>query len=176
MDESVEGEKDKGIKGQMESMEYRYGSYCGIYCGACEIVIARKNGQLEDLARRAEKPVEQLDCDGCKSEKLARCCTECKIRACAMEKGYANCLECDECPCEHFDQFKKGDFYPLYVLMINNFKTIKKAGQDAWLKQQEKRWECTTCGTPFWWYQKNCESCGKEIFNCEAEAAKLDDS
>jgi len=154
----------------------RYDSYCGIYCGACENVDAKKRGQLAELAKRAEKPVEQLDCDGCKSEVITQCCVNCKIRACAVERGYETCVECAECPCGHFEPFKKGDFYPLYVLMMNNLKTTKRTGLDAWLKERKKRWSCADCGTPFWWYQKTCDDCGAKLYDCEAEAEDLRDA
>ncbi len=157
-------------------MEYRFDAPCGIYCGACENVHAKKRGQLEQLAKRANKPVEVLDCQGCRSEVIAQCCANCKIKACAEGKGFETCAECDECPCERYEVFKKGDFYPLYVLMMNNLKTIDEGGLDAWLKNREKRWKCSECGTPLWWYQKTCDDCGAKLYNCEAEAAKLDAS
>ena len=151
----------------------RYDSYCGIYCGACENVHAKRNSRLAEMAKRAERPVESLDCDGCKSEVIAQCCEECNIRVCGIKKGVDTCAECDECPCELFEPFKKGDFYLLYVLMMNNQKTIKRVGLDAWLKEQQKRWQCADCGTPFWWYQKTCEDCGAKLYSCEPEAQDL---
>jgi len=93
-----------------------------------------------------------------------------------MAKGFETCVECDECPCELFEPFKKGDFLPLYVLMMNNLKTIDEGGLDAWLKHREKRWQCADCGAPFWWYQKTCENCGVELHDCRAEAADLRDA
>jgi len=151
----------------------RYDSYCGIYCGACEFVHAERNGSLEEIAKRAGKPADLIACHGCKSDMVTKCCTECKVRACAMERGLETCIECEECPCELFEPFKVGGFYPLYVLMMNNLNTIKRTGLDAYLEERKKRWQCPDCGTSFWWYQKTCEDCGAKLYDCEAEAADL---
>ena len=154
----------------------RYDSYCGIYCGACEIVHEERNGRLEEFAKRAEKPPELIVCHGCKSDVITKCCADCKVRACAMQKGIETCIECDECPCELFEPFKIKDFYPLYILMLNNLKTIDESGLDAWLKDREKRWQCPDCGTSFWWYQKTCDDCGAKLYDCEAEQRGLRDA
>lgn len=154
--------------------QQRYDSYCGIYCGACEFVHAERNGRLGEIAERANKPPEEIACHGCKSHVVAKCCLECMVRTCAMAKGLETCAECDDCPCELFEPFKEGDFYPLYVLMMSNLKAVKQQGMDVWLEAREKRWQCPECGTPFWWYQKACESCGKELYSCEAEAKALE--
>ena len=153
--------------------DHRYDSYCGIYCGACEIVHEERNGRLEEFAKRADKPPDLVACHGCKSEVITKCCEECRIRACAMAKGFETCIECDKCPCELFEFFKQADFYPLYVLMMNNLRTIKEGGPDAWLKGQEKRWSCPECGEASWWYQKTCEDCGAKLYSPEAEASDL---
>ncbi|MBN1591915.1 MAG: DUF3795 domain-containing protein [Candidatus Coatesbacteria bacterium] len=152
----------------------RYDSYCGIYCGACEIVHEERNGRLSSYAETAGVSPDEMSCHGCKSDTITKCCKECEVRACAISKGFATCAECEEVPCELFAPFKVGGFYPLYVLMMNNLENIKHAGIEEWRESRRKRWKCEECGTPSWWYQKVCDNCGAMLVDCEAEADKIE--
>jgi hypothetical protein len=65
-----------------------------------------------------ELTADDAQCDGCKatSGRQIDYCNQCKIRACAIERGYETCAECDEMEtCEivafihkHSDQARKN--------------------------------------------------------------------
>jgi hypothetical protein len=80
-------------------------SCCGLNCATCEARIATINNDDELRKATAEKwktfynvpdmSPEMINCTGCREEgvKLAHC-NECKIRLCAIEKGFKTCAEC----------------------------------------------------------------------------------
>jgi rubrerythrin len=44
-----------------------------------------------------------------------------------------------------------------------NLAAVKEKGADQWLSEQEKKWKCPECNTPFAWYSKKCLNCGKDL-------------
>jgi hypothetical protein len=75
---------------------------CGLYCGVCGVYYASrdKNEKLLDLLLgfyRDRIPglentsTEDLQCEGCLSDKLSVFCKTCSIRNCTQQKGYAGC-------------------------------------------------------------------------------------
>jgi hypothetical protein len=152
-------------------MQERYDASCGLYCGACLVLMARKRNNLKPVARMLKYKPEQLICYGCKSEKLSDSCSRCKIRPCAESKGHEFCIECDEFPCTHINYFHSfRSERPHIASIFGNLETIKKKGKDAWLSEQAKRWSCKKCGTSFSWYEETCEECGTELYNARDEA------
>jgi hypothetical protein len=83
---------------------------CGIDCEVCDAYIATQNDDIELKKKLAEDykknfnkeiALADLDCDGCISNvRHIGFCEVCKIRACARDKGYVTCAECDSFPCE----------------------------------------------------------------------------
>jgi hypothetical protein len=82
-------------------------AYCGIKCTECDAYIATQADDSAKLAELAEDAAKQLEkkmtsedvkCDGCKATSGVQIsfCSQCKIRACAIEKNYDTCVECDE--------------------------------------------------------------------------------
>jgi len=82
---------------------------CGHICEDCKVFIATRDNDMQALKQFAEQikaqsgnevAPEDLACEGCLSEgKRLGFCAVCQIRACALERGYSNCSECDELPC-----------------------------------------------------------------------------
>ena len=84
-------------------------SYCGLTCTECDAFIATQTGD-EAKAKataamwakefNASITVDDVWCDGCLVEgKKCTHCGECKIRACAREKGVENCAHCADYAC-----------------------------------------------------------------------------
>ena len=86
----------------------RITAYCGLACSQCDAYVATQSGDRAALERVAAKWREQFNspeitadgivCDGCLTTvgggRVAYYCTLCAIRACAIEKGLANCAHC----------------------------------------------------------------------------------
>ena len=72
---------------------YDYGAYCGLYCGACAILLANERGAMEELLaneKAAAYTAEQLTCRGCRADVVACFCVDCEMRLCAgghMRRG-----------------------------------------------------------------------------------------
>lgn len=160
---------------------FRYDTYCGLYCGACDIMAAFKKGaesgksaKWEDIpfAFRKNLPtgeVRDIICYGCKSDTVFVGCSKCPIRKCAKETmKVAFCEECRKYPCLRFGALvlfqrilKKR--LPHLKAAKTNRAFIKEKGADAWLAQQKEAWKCPQCKAPFTWYKKTCSQCGKEL-------------
>ena len=87
-------------------------SYCGLYCGACEVQLAYKRGvKSEELPIWEDIPeifknniptgnTDEIKCFGCKTETVFGGCAKCRIRKCAKDKMKVEfCFECRKFPC-----------------------------------------------------------------------------
>lgn len=87
-------------------------AYCGLVCTDCQAYIATQANDFEALQRLAERArdefgvedatAESSECDGCLTNdgRQIGYCATCEIRACAIERGIANCAYCGEYACE----------------------------------------------------------------------------
>ena len=156
-------------------------SYCGNYCGACDLRTAGETGRKtrfaafwdgETLRRfwdRQGTPItdpKQLEirCGGCKSEDVFVNCGACKLRACARSRRVEHCSDCSDYPCSLYRDFQRlGSLLPHVGLCPGNLEAVRVAGAERWLAEQKERWRCLDCGTPFAWYADACCSCGRKL-------------
>lgn len=132
------------------------GTYCGLYCGACDIYQKRIGKSGNELKKVLDsynfgemtaqipgfedyetfyKILNNLisffgDCPSCRKGGGDPAC---KVRICAKEKGYQTCAECPSMPC---DKIKDMGLLP-YV--EGNLKEINKIGYEAWCQKQQER-------------------------------------
>jgi hypothetical protein len=149
-------------------MDYRYDSYCGLYCGACPVLVANKKGAVDELAEKFGMDAADLVCAGCKSGTVAGFCLECLFIPCARAKGVESCSDCKEYPCERLTGFR-DDVSPHHSVVIKNLDRLKEIGLAAWLEEQDARWTCGACGARFDWYDEKCPDCGAETYDAQAE-------
>jgi len=91
----------------------KFKSACGLNCNKCECyeaTIANDSERKKDIAVRWSKNYdaalteEAINCMGCLSDgPRFSWCDNCPIRACVQSKGYDNCSECADFPCETND-------------------------------------------------------------------------
>ncbi len=91
--------------------------YCGLTCSDCPAYIATQANDRAELERVAtmwreeynapEITIESVICDGCVTDDGRKCghWHECQIRACAMERGLANCAHCPDYACQQLEGF-----------------------------------------------------------------------
>ncbi len=94
---------------------------CGIDCGACEGFLATQANDQAALERVAAAwrseyhnpsiTAENIRCDGCMSLSAVHAGwpTECPIRACALERGVANCAVCPDYGCDKLMKSAAGN-------------------------------------------------------------------
>jgi len=92
-------------------------AYCGLVCSECPAYISTQaddRAALEQVAAQWREEynapditVESVICDGCLGTDGHKCahCSDCEIRACAMERGVVNCAHCDKYICEKLEGF-----------------------------------------------------------------------
>ncbi|WP_457919438.1 DUF3795 domain-containing protein [Candidatus Lokiarchaeum ossiferum] len=153
-------------------MKKRFDSYCGLYCGACEIMKINLTNNFIQAAKDRNEELENLVCDGCKSSQHCAECSICDIRKCAQDKGLEFCSECASYPCKMLLRFKSNN-KPHHSAIIANLEEIKNFGVEEWLIRQETRWACPKCNTPFSWYEKTCEECGESLYHCKKEQKEI---
>lgn len=160
---------------------FNYDSYCGIYCGACDVMVTYKTGKQCKLASfwdestvkknmknlgityDSNKPFT-LKCNGCKSDTLFVNCAVCQIRKCAINSKVDHCIDCPKYPCTLILESRKVEsLLPHLKGNQPNMETIKSVGVSQWLSDQEKRWKCPHCNTNYSWYTRKCKNCGEDL-------------
>ena len=133
---------------------------CGLFCPACRIFIAQREG-LEERKRVAEileVPVEALECNGCRAEKRFVFCETCKMTACVEDKGLDFCVECEEYPCTTLKEFQAA--LPHRIEFWEAQVRIKEIGYEKWFEEMLEHYSCAQCGTINSAYHLACRDCG----------------
>lgn len=113
---------------------------------------------------------ENKQCYGCKSEKPTGYCATCAIKTCAIKKGIEFCNQCDELKsCELMRMFVSDEQFGYGKCVFKNMEHIRDEGLATWLKDQEKRWRCSTCGSSHSWYHRTCPQCGQIVADYQAD-------
>lgn len=156
---------------------FLHDSYCGLYCGACEILnlyrASEESGQVplwDDLPGPLRDNIGKADiiCRGCSSDTVFAGCAGCKVRECARERGVKACVECRDFPCQRVEALRalipgvRGKL-PHTASIFGDAETAKNLGYEAWAEAQRARWHCRDCGAPFTWYQDRCRVCGTDL-------------
>lgn len=153
--------KNKGVK----AIKNRLDTYCGLYCGSCEIFITNQKGEVKETAKKWGMNPDDLYCNGCKTDTTSVFCRNCEIKECAKNNEVEFCFQCRDFPCEKIIEFK-NDENPHHTIVLKNLTSIKEMGINKWLKEQEKRWSCPNCQENFSWYDEKCLNCGSSLKSC----------
>ncbi|MHB1314366.1 MAG: DUF3795 domain-containing protein [Christensenellales bacterium] len=119
---------------------------CGMNCKLCVAHMRKKN-----------------KCPGCNGAEQEQppYCARCSIRHCEMlQQSKSNlCCECVAFPCARLRRLDRRYRTEYRMSMIDNLETILKAGMDAFLKEQQARWTCPTCGGVICVHKGECLRC-----------------
>lgn len=136
---------------------------CGLYCGVCGIFYADKHHD-EPLKQKLAKAYwckpEQIECDGCLSEKKYFFCQSCKIRNCVMEKGITGCHQCSDFPCDNIANYP---FALAKQYMLKSIPARKERTDEEWVQWEETNWTCNACGARVFRGAKRCVKCKAEL-------------
>lgn len=145
----------------LSAPDKRRAAVCGLFCPACTIFIGT-NEDPERLKRSAERlgrGVDEVQCEGCRSEKRCFYCREkCKTATCAQERGVDFCGECHEYPCEDLKTFQAE--MPHRIELWKSQERIKEVGYEKWYAEMIDHYSCPACGTINSAYDKACRKCG----------------
>lgn len=94
-------------------------AYCGLLCNECPLLIATRNNDQNarrELAKQCSSDrctfePEDMNCQGCFKVDPAqsKMCSDCAIRACAVQKPVKHCAECGHFPCPTYDTYIPAD-------------------------------------------------------------------
>jgi len=129
-------------------------SFCGIYCGACLCNIVKEEGNIAEVAQKLNRTIEQLICTECKTALHE----DCSFVVCCTTKGFDNCSECSEMPCEEVNKFA-NDGLKHHATIIPNLLRIREIGLTNWLEEQRIIYTCPNCGARIGWSYTNCTKC-----------------
>lgn len=89
-------------------------SYCGMDCKACPVFHASQNNNYAHKQWLAAEysfeeisfSADQISCHGCKSHAAcSQICSQCLIRACAINRIDDTCADCADYPCALINRF-----------------------------------------------------------------------
>jgi Protein of unknown function (DUF3795) len=135
---------------------------CGLFCSACTFFIGTHEDpeRLDRLADQLGLEVERLHCDGCRSDRRLFYCGNCRMFACAAERGYGFCSDCPEYPCPELQAFIAER--PHRADIPRDLARIAEIGGRAWLVEATIRHTCPDCGTMNSAYDLTCRACGRD--------------
>lgn len=123
---------------------------CGMNCGLCI-------GHL-----RTRKP-----CSGCfkkDDDNKPKQCRSCSIVNCESlaktKSGF--CYECQKYPCTRLKNLDKRYRLKYGMSMIENLAYIENQGLEKFLKNEEERWTCTSCGAGISVHRDFCLECNSK--------------
>jgi hypothetical protein len=141
----------------------KHAAVCGLFCPACTAFIGTREDpkRLEVLAKRMGRPVEDLQCLGCRTETRSFYCrTICTMAACAAEKGVDFCGQCPDYPCMALKTFQAQA--PHRIELWSSQARIKEVGYETWYAEMTKHFSCQSCGALNSAYDLKCRKCGSE--------------
>ncbi len=148
---------------------------CGLYCGACGVYIATRDGNEKFKTVMGNlygtKP-EETQCLGCMQpdppKMLYGFCKECKIRDCVRSKDYYSCHQCSEWPCNMIENFglATGErvmkrTIPIWREKVSGLGDEK--GSEEWVRGECERYHCSSCGYPLFRGAQRCRACKKNV-------------
>ena len=134
-------------RGELSDEERHLIAPCGIYCGACDLLLGNSRNLAREMHRILhgfnmadvgpfimgidhEKVLEFLNtldkwgqgkrCPGCL---LGGCTPFCSIRQCAHYRGFLTCAECDAMPCNQTEQMPSPRAALQYELVTRRYST-----------------------------------------------------
>lgn len=130
---------------------------CGMNCALCSSYQSQKHA-----LKKQGMPMPC--CTGCRPR--SKQCAFLKKRCRLIGSGEMNyCYECRDFPCENLLKLDKR-YQTLYRMsMVANLKDIRDRGIEAFLSQEQQKWQCARCGGTICCHNGLC-------FHCDFEALR----
>lgn len=144
---------------------------CGLYCGVCAILYATRedNQKFKErlvgvykgkLAGSENLMAEDIQCEGCLSEKPFRYCRVCNIKECTRSKGYVGCHECGDFPCEFIENFSIAVGKKVIARAVPYWREV---GTEKYVRDEEARYQCPECGHRLFRGAQRCNKCKTSV-------------
>ncbi len=142
-------------------------SPCGLYCGVCGIYQATQDNNIKLLKiflRTYESflsgikdcTVNDLQCNGCHSDRISILCQSCAIRDCSAREKRSGCHECDLFPCDLIENFPVPNGKRIILRAV---PYRKKNGTEKWVNSEKSRYICPECNSKLYRGCTRCREC-----------------
>ena len=133
-----------------EKMDSKLIAPCGIYCGACVAFFGYTMS-----GKKRKHP-----CSGCWSREglCAFIKKQCNRLA---KKQIQYCFECSDFPCATLGTLDNRYSEKYGFSLVENLRYIQKNGVKEFLKFEQERCKCPTCGGMICVHNKTCYACNK---------------
>jgi len=131
-----------------EGFDARLVACCGNYCGTC---IAFFGYTMSGKKRKHS-------CDGCWSRDGLCAFIKKKCRKLATEQ-IRYCFECSDFPCDALETLDERYREKYGLSVVENLEYIQRNGMDEFLKREQEKWTCPTCGGVVCMHTKRCYTC-----------------
>jgi hypothetical protein len=125
---------------------------CGMNCGICKSYLAYSRGVPTQKGKVSH-------CNGCRIR--GKNCAFVK-RDCPKKVGkqLMSCSECSGMPCRRLNNLDQHYQERYGMSMVKNLKEIKEKGMTEFLKGQEAKYHCPSCGDVISIHDGKCYACG----------------
>jgi hypothetical protein len=136
---------------------------CGINCGVCTAYLA--------LAKEIPKQKGVSYCTGC-HVRNKNCAFIKKHCTAGLGKTISFCFEDPSFPCEKLTALDDRYRRDYHVSPIENLKTIRDRGMDAFIELQEQEFTCSKCGGTIGVHNRFCYDCEKDQLQAYVDRKK----
>lgn len=148
---------------------------CGLYCGACGVYIATRDGNekfRQIMGNLYGTKQEETECLGCMQPDppttLYGFCRECPMRDCVRAKGYYSCHQCEQWPCSMVKEFPLATGVRVMMRTMPIWRAQVAAlgdeeGSVEWARSECERYHCSSCGNPLFRGAQRCRVCKKPV-------------
>jgi hypothetical protein len=122
---------------------------CGMNCGTC---VAFFGYTMAGTKRKHP-------CVGCRTR--ASLCAFIKkgCKRIAAKEPVEYCFECADFPCEKLAKLDETYAEKYGLSLIQNLRYINTKGMDEFLKREQEKWTCPTCGGAICVHTRRCYTC-----------------
>ncbi len=120
---------------------------CGMNCGVCIGYLRKRKPCCGCYEHSANKPKHCIHCAIAGCEELKK-----------TDSGF--CYDCIDFPCFRIKRLDKRYRSKYHMSMIENLNYIKHQGLDSFIKNEELRWKCQSCGKGICVHHDECLECG----------------
>ena len=122
-------------------------SICGLNCAKCDLYLAShgddalQRNLLSWFKENLDSSIETISCEKCRGPANQSWFGDCKMRSCAMYKGFEYYFECYDFVCEYLEDFASTEMEH-HKRTVENMKKAKEIGLKNWISLQKESQFC----------------------------------
>ena len=140
---------------------------CGMDCNVC-------SGYLAMLHDMRSKGIRLSYCKGCRPRDK-KCAFLKKSCPHLLKHSVTYCYECKDYPCERLKQIDTRYKTFFRMSLLENLSSIKKNGIEKFLRVEEEKWRCPTCGGVICCHNGLCFQCDSDRLRNKSQMYRWED-